>query len=107
MWRPRYPARLIIGLVETGIEKIRVAEALAELAIAARLVAREMRQLVKQGRVVGFGRRARRGADKGLARRKLNAVGRGTVEGENEMEKVWNHYAAAARSPKKRSGQKA
>ena len=42
MWRPRYPARLIIGLVETDIEKMRVAKTLAELAIAARLVARKM-----------------------------------------------------------------
>src|SRR5207237_6595048 len=65
------PARLIIGLVETDIEKIRVAKTLAELAIAARLVARKMRQLAKQGRVVGLGRRARRGADTGLARGQL------------------------------------
>jgi hypothetical protein len=40
-----------------------------------------MRQLVKQGRVVGLGRRARRGADEGLARGQLNAVGRGAIKG--------------------------
>jgi len=48
------------------LDRVRViAEALTELAIAAVLVAGKMRQLVKQGRIVGFGRRAGGGADKG------------------------------------------
>src|SRR5271166_6289045 len=58
-----------------------IAEALAELAIAAALDARPVRQLVKQGRIVGLGRRAGGGADKGLAQRQMYLVGRATIEG--------------------------
>src|SRR5208283_3307007 len=58
-----------------------IAETLAELPIAAALVAGKMRQLVKQGRIVGFGRRAGGGAGKGGARRQMNLVSRATIEG--------------------------
>ena len=58
-----------------------IAEALAELAIAAALDARPVRQLVKLGRVVGLGGGAGWRASEGLARRQMNLVGRATIEG--------------------------
>ena len=57
-----------------------IAEALAELAIAAGLGARPVNELVKLGRVVGLGRRARRRTDERFAWRKLDAVRRRAVE---------------------------
>jgi len=57
-----------------------VAEPLAELPIAAALNPAEMRQFVKQGRVVRFGRRARQGADENFAQRQMNLVGRAAIE---------------------------
>ncbi len=40
-----------------------------------------MRKLVQQGRIVSFGRRARRGANERFARRQLNGNRRGAIEG--------------------------
>ena len=48
-----------------------IAETLAALAIAAGLGAGPVRELVKQRRIVGFRRRARRAADERLTRRQL------------------------------------
>jgi len=67
-----------VGAKESGAEVDKlfnatdvIAEAFAKLAIATRLRAREVRQLMEQGRVVGLGRRAGGGADECLARRKM------------------------------------
>ena len=51
-----------------------VAEALAELPMAAALVAGPVRKLMTQRGKVGVRRRARLGADEGFARRQLNTV---------------------------------
>src|ERR1700722_4596288 len=58
-----------------------IPETLPELAIAATRCARPVRQLGKDCRIVGFGRRARRGADESFARRHLNGIRRGAIEG--------------------------
>jgi hypothetical protein len=58
-----------------------IAEALAELPIAAALGAAVVAKFMKERGIVGLRRRARRRADEGLARGKVNGVGRGAVEG--------------------------
>src|ERR1700733_12392640 len=54
---------------------------LPDMAIRHNLPYGIMRQLVKDCRIVGFGRRARRGADESFARRHLNGIRRGAIEG--------------------------
>ena len=86
--RARRVADAEIGAEESGSEfrdKLLdrvglIAEALAELAIAAALNAGEMGQLVQEGRVIGLGGGAGGGADEGFARRQLNGIGRGAIE---------------------------
>src|SRR5271165_3743993 len=87
--RPQEKLRKRLGAEESGsefpdklLDRVGViAEPLAELPIAAALVAGEVRQLVKQGRIVGFGRRARWRASEGLARGQVDFVGRAAIEG--------------------------
>ncbi len=57
-----------------------VAEALAELAIAAALGAGPVGKLMTQRGKVGFRRRARLGADEGFARRQVDVVRRRTIK---------------------------
>ena len=57
-----------------------IAEALAEVAIAAGLGAGPVRQFMKQGRIVGLGGGAGWRASEGLARGQMNVVGRAAIE---------------------------
>ena len=58
-----------------------IAETLAELAIATMLSRCEVDQLMTERGIIAFRRRARRGADKSLARRQVDVVAGRAIEG--------------------------
>jgi hypothetical protein len=80
--RARLAGDLQIGAEEGGpefgnqlLDRIgQVAEALAELPMAAALGAGPVAKLMTEGRKVGFRRRARIGADESFARRQVDTV---------------------------------